>query len=176
MNSQGLHLQQTVNDSSSPSLRYHIQCPTLLQSLAIPNPQNPSLCIALDFVPSNQPAVKLVSVHEDDQNQYSLGYEILALGIGSDQTSYCWRAIKVPPPNLLNSERDGRKRKSIEVLLRMGVAYCIWYHKFLVRAHKSIKLTTIAITPPLQLDHSGTCDSKCFLYFFSSRSSSTSIC
>lgn len=127
MSSQGLHLQQTINNASSPNLRYRIQCPTLLQSLAIPNPQNPSLCIALEFVPSNQPAVKLVSVHDDEQNQYSLGYEVLTLAIGSDQTTYCWRAIKVPPPNLSNNERDGRKRKSIEVLFRMGVAYCISY-------------------------------------------------
>ncbi|XP_060168416.1 uncharacterized protein LOC132599182 [Lycium barbarum] len=122
------HLQGTSrgqtppSDDSSPNtnLRYRVECPTLRQRIDIPNPQNPSLCIALDFVPFNHPAVKLLSVHGDDES--SLGYEILALGVGSDQTTYCWRSVKVPLPNLSHE-----KRKSIQVFFRMGVAYCIWH-------------------------------------------------
>lgn len=36
---------------------------------------------AVEFVPFNQSAIKLVYVHEDEQNQNALGYKIFTLGI-----------------------------------------------------------------------------------------------
>lgn len=68
--------------TSSQTLMYRIQCDQLYDMLPIPNPQNPSLCIALEFVPiMSNPCggfVKLVSVHEQDGNN-NLGYEVLSL-------------------------------------------------------------------------------------------------
>ncbi|KAM3198790.1 hypothetical protein P3L10_024806 [Capsicum annuum] len=118
--SQGLRLQRTISiyedEDDSPitgsKLRYRVECSILRQRLDIPNPQYPSLCIALDFVSHSQ-AVKLVSLHED-------GYEILALGVGSDQTTYSWRDVNIP--NFSHEKRDG-----IQIFFRMGVAYCIWH-------------------------------------------------
>lgn len=68
----------------------------------------------MDFVFDSQ-AVKLISVHEH-------GYEILSLGIGRDQTSYCWRDVKLP--NLYHAKK---KRNGIRLFFRTGVAYCIWH-------------------------------------------------
>lgn len=78
--SQGLYLHEFTSIHDSSIKRYRVECSILHQRLDIPNPQNPSLCITLDFVFDSQ-AVKLISVHEH-------GYEILSLGIGRDQTSY----------------------------------------------------------------------------------------
>ncbi|KAH0643316.1 hypothetical protein KY290_034926 [Solanum tuberosum] len=113
--SQGLYLQEFTSIHDSSIKRYRIECSILHQRLDIPNPQNPSLCITLDFVLDSQ-AVKLVSVHQH-------GYEILSLGIGSDQTTYGWRDVKLP-----NSYHEKNKRRNeIQVFFRMGVAYCIWH-------------------------------------------------
>ncbi|PHT42062.1 Protein KTI12 -like protein [Capsicum baccatum] len=93
-------------------LRYRVEWSILRQRLDIPNPQYPSLCIALDFVSHSQ-AVNLVSLHED-------GYEILALGVGSDQTTYRWRDVNIP--NFSHEKRD-----KFQIFFRMGVVYCIWH-------------------------------------------------
>ncbi|KAK4368373.1 hypothetical protein RND71_012165 [Anisodus tanguticus] len=107
-----------LTSSSPPS--YRIVCNQLRDDLQIPNPQYPSLCIILEFVPiTSNPyggVVKLVSVHEDDGN--NLRYEVLSLEIGPCP---CWRAIDNVPPS------DGRKRKSMQFFFRMGVAYCICF-------------------------------------------------
>ncbi|KAH0646096.1 hypothetical protein KY284_033980 [Solanum tuberosum] len=97
--SQGLYLQEFTSIHDSSIKRYRIECSILHQRLDIPNPQNPSLCITLDFVLDSQ-AVKLVSVHQH-------GYEILSLGIGSDQTTYGWRDVKLP-----NSYHEKNKRRN----------------------------------------------------------------
>uniref|UniRef100_M1DCM3 F-box domain-containing protein n=1 Tax=Solanum tuberosum TaxID=4113 RepID=M1DCM3_SOLTU len=113
--SQGLYLQEFTSIHDSSIKRYRIECSILHQRLDIPNPQNPSLRITLDFVLDSQ-AVKLVSVHQH-------GYEILSLGIGSDQTTYGWRDVKLP--NLYHEKN--KRRNEIQVFFRMGVAYCIWH-------------------------------------------------
>ncbi|WMV13070.1 hypothetical protein MTR67_006455 [Solanum verrucosum] len=112
--SQGLYLQKFTSIHDSSTKRYRIECSILRQRLDIPNPLNPSLCIALDFV-FDSLAVKLVSVHEH-------GYEILSLGIGRDKSTYCWRDVKLP-----NLHHENNKRNGIQVFFRTGVAYCIWH-------------------------------------------------
>ncbi|KAK4733460.1 hypothetical protein R3W88_007721 [Solanum pinnatisectum] len=122
---EGLCLQKTV---SSCPLRYRIYSPTFHQMQTIPNPQNPSIYMALEFVSSfNQEAVKLVSIHKNEH--YSLGYEILALRIGIYQSTYTWRAVKVPPyfQRQRQSRNIGKRKKRIDVVFRKELAYCLWY-------------------------------------------------
>ncbi|KAK4740215.1 hypothetical protein R3W88_003912 [Solanum pinnatisectum] len=105
------HLEFTsIHDSSIK--RYRIECSILHQRPDIPNPQNPSLRITLDFVLDSQ-AVKLISVHQH-------GYESSLLELGVIKLL---RDVKLP--NLYHEKN--KKRNEIQVFFRMGVAYCIWY-------------------------------------------------
>ncbi|KAG5614451.1 hypothetical protein H5410_014277 [Solanum commersonii] len=118
-----------MSAGNSVLLSFEILCiysPTFHQMQTIPNPQNPSIYMALEFVSSfNQEAVKLVSIHKNEH--YSLGYEILALRIGIYQNIYTWRAVKVPP-NLQRQNRNmGKRKKRIDVVIRKKLAYCLWY-------------------------------------------------
>uniref|UniRef100_M1DBU2 F-box associated domain-containing protein n=1 Tax=Solanum tuberosum TaxID=4113 RepID=M1DBU2_SOLTU len=106
--------------TSSQTPIYRIQSQQLRDALPIPNPQNPSLCIALEFVSiTSNPyggSVKLISVYEHGNN--NLGYEILSLDI---HVPYRWRAID----NVLPLPSDGRMMNNIQLFFRRGVAYCI---------------------------------------------------
>ncbi|KAH0780610.1 hypothetical protein KY290_000208 [Solanum tuberosum] len=107
--------------ASSQTVMYRILSLQLCDALPIPSPQNPSLCITLEFVSiTSNPyggSVKLISVYEDGNN--NLGYEILSLDIHVPYR--CWRAID----NVLPLPRDGRMMNNIQLFFRRGVAYCI---------------------------------------------------
>ncbi|XP_019235205.1 PREDICTED: uncharacterized protein LOC109215568 isoform X2 [Nicotiana attenuata] len=113
--SDGLILEQTV-PSVSPS-RCRIRCPLSLQSIEFPGPQKPSLCFAIEFLPSIR-AVELVSVHEDE-NQV-LGYEVLHIGPIENitpTTKYSWRALQVPNNNSNNQFRKRMRSMSLHYRL-----------------------------------------------------------
>lgn len=123
-----------------PTRVYYIESEQLREELPIPNPRCHSLCIALEFVTiKSNPCggfIKLISVHQDGRNNF--GYEVLSIDFGGTQKNPCrWRAIDKVPPS-----EGGKRRKlsrwqaieeapppNIQLLFRMGVAYCIWFVK-----------------------------------------------
>ncbi|OIT29098.1 hypothetical protein A4A49_22859 [Nicotiana attenuata] len=130
--SDGLWLLQSLS-SVSPS-RCRVSFPPLLQYLEFPGPQNPSLCSAIEFIPSTR-AVELVSVHEDE-NQV-LGYEVVHIGPIDNiatTTIYSWQELQVPElfkygerkRTNLDSFPKSAAREGVVLFFRRGVAYCIW--------------------------------------------------
>ncbi|KAH0760883.1 hypothetical protein KY290_016956 [Solanum tuberosum] len=101
---EGLCLQKTV---FSCPLRYRIYSPTFHQMQTIPNPQNASIYMALEFVSSfNQEAVKLGFI------------KILILGEALRYHLTC---------RARDSRNMEKRKKRIDIVFRKELAYCLWY-------------------------------------------------